>query len=185
MTTDSSKAPPSGKSSGAGSAETNNAPSSETAQTVTLAPDSLPRLNIVGLAQSGQILRAERETPPDGVPVFVTKEGWNDLLRHYGDGKDPAELARTKLLPALERISTQLLAEAAQASKEKTSSGATPESEKAGTPSVFTLESDLFPGDRETRLVLVRDETHPVVCALLGTPAQLAHLLSSDAPKNL
>ncbi|WP_231118867.1 hypothetical protein [Oecophyllibacter saccharovorans] len=169
-TTDTHAAPP---TSAAG------ASTSEGARQVRLVPESLPALDILTLAQEGRILRAERETPPDGVPVFVTRAGWDELLSHHGKGEPEEKVALTKLLPALEQISARLLAQAAEASEHHAKPAAQENAPKAP-PSIFTLESDLFPSDPQTRLVLVRDRTHPVVCALLGTPAQLATLLPAQ-----
>ncbi|WP_418609053.1 hypothetical protein [Gluconobacter cerinus] len=132
---------------------------------VVLDPSSLPAVNILGLAQSGAILRAERETPPDGVPAFITREGWDELVAAHASEHDTPH---TIVLPALEKTVTRLLAHAAQAA-----------SEEGGTAPVVSLESDLFPSDRTLILAFVRDETHPVACTLIGTAHQLAGVLRS------
>lgn len=137
---------------------------------ITLNPEHLPKLDIVALAQSGHIVRAERDTAEGGVPVFLTKEGWDELvLQHRKQSNEPIEQTASHLLPALEKISARILAEAAHAA----------ETQKQEHAALFTLETDLFPSSPQTRLVLVADKTHPVVCALLGTPAQITLLLAS------
>ncbi|QDH13785.1 hypothetical protein E3E12_05840 [Formicincola oecophyllae] len=153
---------------------------------VALDPATLPALDIVKLAQEGHILRAERDLPPHGVPAFVTKEGWDELMKHYGQGKPPEEAARTIILPALEKSVRLLMAKAAEARHKAALEAhvtqgedgeASQKNSPAVLPRVFTAESDLFPSHPETRLVLVRNADSPVVCALVGTPGQLTALL--------
>lgn len=148
---------------------------------ITLDPASLPKLDILSLAQNGLILRAERDTPETGIPSFLTRAGWNELIAHHrrpADGDSgPAETEEqtaSRLLPALERISTRLLSEAAHGA----------ETQKKQDASVFTVETDLFPSSPETRIVLVADRTHPVACALIGTPEQITQLLASSGTEN-
>lgn len=150
--------------------------------TITLDPTSLPKLDILSLAQNGLIMRAERETPETGIPSFLTRAGWNELITHHrrpADGSEsgPAETEEqtaSRLLPALERISTRLLSEAAREA----------ETQKKQDASVFTVETDLFPSSPETRIVLVADKTHPVACALIGTPEQITQLLASSGTES-
>ncbi|MFT8808553.1 hypothetical protein [Gluconobacter sp.] len=126
---------------------------------IKLDPAILPALDIVGMAQSGALLRAERETPPDGIPVFVTRTGWEELTAtHAADHATP----HTVLLPALEKAAARILSHAAETASR--SGEMTP---------VLTLQSDLFPSDPDLVLAFVRDSTHPVACALIGTAAQI------------
>ncbi|MBS1087636.1 hypothetical protein [Gluconobacter wancherniae] len=130
---------------------------------VSLDPNTLPIINVVGLAQSGTILRAERKTPSDGVPAFVTRDGWEELVSLYAkDSEKPHEI----VLPALERAAGRILAHAAEAAV----------SDRRNSP-VFNLESDLFASDPTLVLAFVRDTEHPVACALIGTAAQLSQIL--------
>ncbi|EHH69080.1 hypothetical protein [Gluconobacter morbifer] len=130
---------------------------------VTLEPASLPSVDIVGLAQSGQILRAERDTPPDGVPVFITREGWNDLLATHATDSASSPAA---VLPALEKAVTRIMAHAAEAA-----------GKEGMTTPVISMKSDLFSSDGTLILAFVRDSTHPVACALIGTATQIADTL--------
>lgn len=130
---------------------------------VSLDPTLLPALDIVGLAQSGQILRAEKETPPDGVPFFVTHEGWDELvLTHAAQHKTPHAF----VLATLEKVVAKLQAHAAEGARER----------GAHRP-IITIPSDLFPSDPMVVLAFVRDASHPVACALIGTANHLASLL--------
>lgn len=131
-----------------------------------LDPSTLPSVNILGLAQSGAILRAERETPPDGIPAFITKEGWDELIAAHADNH---VAPHTIVLPALEKAVARVLAHAAEAAQTE-----------GKTAPVISLESDLFPSDRTLILAFVRDETHPVACALIGTASHLVGMLRSD-----
>lgn len=143
---------------------------------VTLDPSRLPQLDILALARSGLIVRAERETPETGIPSFLTRAGWNELIAHHrrpSEGStehEPEEQTASRLLPALERISTRLLGEAAREA----------ETRQQQDTSLFTIETDLFPSSPETRIILVADRTHPVACALIGTPEQITQLLASS-----
>lgn len=148
---------------------------------ITLDPSRLPRLDILTLARDGLILRAERETPETGIPSFLTRAGWNELIAHHRrpshDGNGPAETEEqtaSRLLPALERTSSRLLGEAAREA----------ETQRKQDASVFTVETDLFPSSSETRIVLVADRTHPVACALIGTPEQITQLLASSGTES-
>lgn len=130
---------------------------------ISLDPKTLPALNIIELATQGLIMRAERETPPDGLPVFITRPGWEELLTtHTND----AENGATLVLPALEKATHRLLAHAAQAASE----------DKTFAPLV-TVESDLFKSATSVLLTFVRDSTHPVACVLIGTEAHIATVL--------
>ncbi|AFV99944.1 hypothetical protein BAR24_07080 [Gluconobacter oxydans] len=131
-----------------------------------LDPSTLPSVNILGLAQGGAILRAERETPPDGIPAFIAKEGWDELIAaHAANHVAP----HTVVLPALEKAVARILAHAAKAAQ----------AEGKNAP-VISLESDLFPSDPTLILAFVKDETHPVACALIGTAAHLVDMLRGD-----
>lgn len=135
---------------------------------IKLDPAILPALDILGMAQSGAILRAERNTPPDGIPAFVTRTGWDELIAtHATEHNAPNAL----LLPALEKAVSRLLAHTAE------------EASRNGemTP-VITLQSDLFPSDPDLVLAFVRDSTHPVACALIGTAAQIEMALRGHDP---
>ncbi|MFT9096720.1 MAG: hypothetical protein ABF459_16480 [Gluconobacter cerinus] len=124
-----------------------------------LAPARLPALDILGMAQSGTLLRAERETPSDGIPAFVTRAGWDELAATHAANHDAPH---TVLLPALEKAVSRILAHAAQ--NASNTGEMTP---------VTTLQSDLFPSDPDLVLAFVRDSTHPVACALIGTAPQI------------
>ncbi|MCX5616332.1 hypothetical protein NQF87_05005 [Bombella sp. TMW 2.2559] len=142
---------------------------------VTLDPSRLPQLDILALARSGLIVRAERETPEIGIPSFLTRAGWNELIANHrrpSEGStehEPEEQTASRLLPALERICTRLLGEAAREAETQQQDA-----------SIFTIETDLFPSSPETRIILVADRTHPVACALIGTPEQITQLLASS-----
>jgi len=133
---------------------------------VMLDPSTLPSVNILGLAQSGAILRTERETPPDGIPAFVTKAGWDELIAAHADNHAAPHLI---VLPALEKAVNRILAHAAEAAQSE-----------GKTAPVISLESDLFPSDPTLILAFVRDETHPVACALIGTADHLVGMLRGD-----
>lgn len=135
---------------------------------IKLDPMILPALDILGMAQSGTLLRAERETPPDGIPAFVTRAGWDELVAtHAGDHTAP----HTVLLPAMEKAVARLLSHAAEAASR----------DGVMTP-VVTIQSDLFPSDPDLVLAFVRDTTHPVACALIGTAAQIETTLRTHTP---
>ncbi|QDH17300.1 hypothetical protein [Swingsia samuiensis] len=134
---------------------------------ISLDPSLFPAIDIITLAQTGLILRAERQTPPDGIPVFVTKEGWTELVSsHAPEHPSPHEI----IIPALEKAITRLLSHAAE----------TAEKTKEMAP-VLYLESDLFPSNAELLIAFVRDKEHPVTCALIGTRQHLSHVLKVTA----
>lgn len=133
---------------------------------VMLDPSTLPSVNILGLAQSGAILRAERETAPDGIPAFITKEGWNELIAAHADDHTAPH---TVVLPALEKAVARILSHAAESAQGE-----------GKTAPVISLESDLFQSDSTLILAFVRDETHPVACALIGTAGHLVDMLRGD-----
>ncbi len=133
---------------------------------IKLDPTLLPALDILGMAQSGALLRAERETPPDGIPAFVTRAGWDELAAtHASDHSAP----HIVLLPALEKAVSRILAHAAQNA-----------AHTGEMTSVTTLQTDLFPSDPDLVLAFVRDSTHPVACALIGTALQIETALRSQ-----
>lgn len=137
---------------------------------IKLDPTILPALDILGMAQSGALLRAERETPPDGIPAFVTRAGWDELIATHAAHHDTPH---TVLLPALEKAVSRLMSHAAE------------EASRNGemTP-VLTLQSDLFPSDPDLVLAFVRDSTHPVACALVGTAPQIETALRGYSPSH-
>ncbi len=126
---------------------------------IKLDPALLPALDILGMAQSGTLLRAERETPSDGIPAFVTRAGWHELAATHAANHDAPH---TVLLPALEKAVSRILAHAAHNA-----------SHTGEITPVTTLQSDLFPSDPDLVLAFVRDSTHPVACALIGTAPQI------------
>ncbi|WP_415571466.1 hypothetical protein [Gluconobacter sp.] len=138
---------------------------------IKLDPALLPALDILGMAQSGALLRAERETPSDGIPAFVTRAGWDELAAtHAANHNAPHSV----LLPALEKAVARILTHAAQNA-----------SQMGEMTPVTTLQSDLFPSDPDLVLAFVRDSTHPVACALIGTATQIeAALRSRDAAQD-
>ncbi|GBR47143.1 hypothetical protein [Neokomagataea thailandica] len=130
---------------------------------ISLDPTILPSLNIIDLATQGLIVRAERETPEDGLPIFITRPGWEELLTtHTHD----AEHGATIVLPALEKAVHRLLAHVAHATHE----------EKNFAP-LITVDSDLFQSAASLLLAFVRDSTHPVACVLIGTEPHIATVL--------
>lgn len=136
---------------------------------ITLDPTTLPALDIIALAQSGQILRAERETAENGIPCFITKQDWNHL-KHEMNYK----LTDEALLTALEKISARFLQEAARSCSLLKAAP-----QETDLPNSFEIESDLFTDHRKIFLILVRDMTHPVACALIGTSTTLLDTLRS------
>ncbi|GBR70060.1 hypothetical protein [Gluconobacter kanchanaburiensis] len=135
---------------------------------IKLDPMMLPALDILGMAQSGAVLRAERETPSDGIPAFVTRSGWDELVAtHASDHTAP----HTVLLPAMEKAVTRLLSHAAEAA-----------SRDGVMAPTITIQSDLFLSDPDLVLAFVRDITHPVACALIGTAAQIETTLRAHTP---
>lgn len=93
----------------------------------------LPELDILSLAQSGQLLRAERETPEDGIPAFITRSGWNELVQHYAQKNETFPDTAQRVLIALERSVILLMTEAAKAAQNHTDE----------TPTLYSLETDL------------------------------------------
>ncbi|GBR52515.1 hypothetical protein AA106555_0944 [Neokomagataea thailandica NBRC 106555] len=132
-----------------------------------LDPAKLPALDIVGLATSGLIVRAERETPADGIPAFITRPGWEELLTsHAADVENGSAL----VLPPLEKAVQRLLAHAAQSA-----------SEEQNFAPLVTLESDLFASAPSLLVMFVRDQSHPVACVLVGTEEHIATTLKGRA----
>lgn len=137
----------------------------------------LPQWDILGLAQRELLVRAERETPPGGIPLFVTRTGWNLLVAHYNQGEDLSASAE-RILPVIERLFAYLCQEIA-ARDHQANQG---QAHEDGSVSRLCLEScyyvqtDLFPGESETLLLFLRDKTHHIICAVLGTSAQISLL---------
>lgn len=130
----------------------------------------LPELDILHLAQTHTILRAERTTPHDGIPTFITQTGWNELVEHHHQSNETLKDTSLRVLSALERISAHLMTEAAQKTKAR---------DIKKESFLYTLESDLFPSSSQTRLVFVKDKTHSVACALIGTPQHLRQIINN------
>ena len=136
--------------------------------TVTLDPARLPALDIITLAQSGILMRAERETSPDGVPVFLTQEGWMDLHERR------PSLGLPELQLAVEKATRHLMTHAAE-------TVATQKPDAA--PGLFICPSDFFEENGNVHIVFVRDIAHPVVCAVIGTREHIRHILSITEPE--
>lgn len=130
-------------------------------------PDVLPSFDIVMLANSGALLRAEAETPPNGVPAFVTAAGWRMIEARYRHAS-PEEL-----LTNLGRATHRLLAHAAEAYAE------TDHSDEISAPGSFSCPSDLFENNGTLHLAFIRDTTHPVICAVIGTNKHLQDLMKA------
>lgn len=133
---------------------------------LSLDPLALPMLDIVNLANRGTIIRAELETPENGVPAFITAAGWHALQALHGTDTHDRQLS---LLRALERAVHRLLSHAADTmarSKQKTFDP------------VMTCTSDLFEPEGMLQMAFVRDRTHPVACMLVDTPDHLRELLA-------
>ncbi|RUT25427.1 hypothetical protein C0V97_12680 [Asaia sp. W19] len=121
-----------------------------------LDPSTLPEIDIVDLAQSGQILRAEQTTPPGGIPAFLTRDDWRRIVhRHATPDSD-----ENALLAAVERAIHRLLDHAA------TTLAARPAGLVSAT---LTVKTDLFDTRGETFLSFVRAKGHPVACVVIGT----------------
>lgn len=140
---------------------------------ISLDPAQLPELNILTLAQSGAIVRAERETPEDGIPAFITRSGWNELISHHAQEQETVADTATRVLTALEKSIGLLMTQAAKAAQEH---------EQSTPPSLYSLETDLFPSSPQTRLVFVKDTSHHVACALIGTPDQISDIIRPSSP---
>jgi len=132
-------------------------------KTITVDPAALPALDIITLANQGAILRAEAQTAPDAIPLFVTSQGWAALQQRY-DATRPEDAPT--LLARLERATAKLMTHVAQGVA------------KAGTaPATLTCPSDFFTPDGHVVIAFVRDETHPVACAIIGAKDHIDHLL--------
>lgn len=143
----------------------------------------LPEIDILRLAQTGMILRAELETETDGVPAFITRIGWNELLAHHllqehlsqkenspNSAQNSLEFQQ-KLLKILSRITAKLMQEAARYYQEHPNNS----------PHNFTIETDLFPSSKEASLIFIRAKDTNIACALLGTDEHLRHILSHSS----
>ncbi|QHI95252.1 hypothetical protein GT348_02255 [Aristophania vespae] len=144
---------------------------------ITLDPNSLPSLDIIGLSQSGQIVRAERHTQEDGIPSFIIRQDWDALKTR--EGHEQPAYSDEALLIALEKISAHFLQEAA---KTFITLGGH-ESEKRP-PAIFEIESDLFLNQKKVFLLLVRDKAYPVICALIGSSSAILQSLKENQKKN-
>lgn len=121
-----------------------------------LDPTTLPSADILGHAQAGRLLRAERQTPENGVPAFITREDWEQMAARFGvTGQSSADL-----LPALERAVQRLLAHAAKTLSER---------EPGVISAVLSARTDLFGENTQTYLSFLRDSTHPVACVVIGS----------------
>ncbi|AOX19235.1 hypothetical protein [Kozakia baliensis] len=140
-------------------------------KTLSLDPTALPPLDIIDLANSGVIVRAERETPPDGIPAFVTAQGWQELLQRYADGN--SDIA-PRVLAALEQAIKRLLDHAATSFAQSTHNEIAP---------ILSCPSDLFASNGTIQIAFVRDRQHPVACVLIGTVEQLRELIKNPPPK--
>lgn len=133
---------------------------------IRLDPDALPVIDIVALAQEGALLRAEHDTPPDGIPAFVTAAGWRMLCARYA-GDDPHGLL-THLGKAVHR----LLAHAAQSHAAEHRAG-------HAAPASFSCPSDLFEDNGTLHIAFLRDTNHPVICTLIGTKDHIRDLMET------
>lgn len=120
-----------------------------------LDPATLPKAEIVALAQQGILLRAERDTSENGVPAFMKRDDWETMearfLHQRGESSD--------FLPAVEHAVHRLLGHAAQ----------TLASRPAGTISAtLSATTDLFEDGGQTYLSFVRDTTYTVACVIIG-----------------
>ncbi|WP_261763174.1 hypothetical protein [Asaia bogorensis] len=121
-----------------------------------LDPATLPEADILGLAQTGQLLRAERQTPENGIPAFISREDWDRTRARFGAcGRDSGDL-----LTALEKAVQRLMGHAAE----------TLATREAGVVSaILSARTDLFDDGGPTYLSFLRDATHPVACVIIGS----------------
>lgn len=123
---------------------------------ISLDPSTLPPADIIALAQSGLLCRAERDTPDGGVPAFMTKVDWDTIsVRFSVETPSPNDL-----IAAVERAVHHLLGHAAERLTK------CPAGEVSA---VLNVKTDLFAENGETFLSFVRDRTHPVACVIVGT----------------
>ncbi|WP_122050256.1 hypothetical protein [Asaia bogorensis] len=121
-----------------------------------LDPATLPEADILGHAQAGRLLRAERTTPPNGVPAFITCEDWKTMAARFGTAAEKD----IDLFQALEKAVQRLLGHAAETLAKR----------EAGVISAtLSAQTDLFDEDGPTYLSFLRDSTHPVACVVIGT----------------
>lgn len=132
---------------------------------ITLDPAALPEIDIISLAQTGQIVRAERRTEENGIPCFISRKDWDLLKEEYNSSSSHEN---ETLLAALEKTTSLFLQEAA-----KTYSSLKKQHAKTTLPSTFQIESDLFHDRKTVFLFLVKDMTHPVCCAVISTSPTL------------
>ncbi|GBQ93074.1 hypothetical protein [Asaia krungthepensis] len=124
-----------------------------------LDPTTLPAAPMLELAQSGFLVRAERETPENGVPAFMLSEDWKTLEHRFASNN--AEHAKTGsgLLSAVENATRRLMGHAAEALAN---------SAPGEIGSTLSLRTDLFAENAETFLSFLRDQTYEVACLVIG-----------------
>jgi len=132
--------------------------------------DDLPRIDVIGLANTRRIMHAERHNDGGRMPMFIPTAAWTALLERHCMGE--ATAARPRLAPsrvmeglerALGRIMTQIIRHDV-------------EHDEPLHP-VYGVTSDLFDShEAPVDIRMVVDRTTGVACMLAGPPADIAAL---------
>ncbi|MCE2565046.1 hypothetical protein [Komagataeibacter sp. FNDCF1] len=132
--------------------------------------DDLPRIDVIGLANTRRIMHAERHNDGSRMPLFIPAASWATLLALHCMGDDTPErprLAPSRVMEGLERALGRIMTEIARHDAEH---------DEPLRPA-YGVTSDLFgTADAPVDIRMVVDRTTGVACMLAGPPADIAAL---------
>lgn len=135
--------------------------------------DDLPRIDVIGLANTRRIMHAERHNDGTRMPLFIPSASWARLLELHcmGDeAQDRPRLSPSRVMEGLEqalgRIMTEIVHHDAQ-------------HDEPLRPA-YSVTSDLFGAEGPVDIRMVVDGATGVACMLAGPPADIAGLGLDD-----
>lgn len=139
--------------------------------------DDLPRIDVIGLANTRRIMHAERHNDGTRMPMFIPAASWARLLELHCTGEgtpDRPRLAPSRVMEGLERALARIMTEIAR--------------HEAGQDEplrpAYGVTSDLFGAEGPVDIRMVVDSTTGVACMLAAPPADMAALGLDDAARS-
>ncbi|MGY6770590.1 hypothetical protein [Komagataeibacter xylinus] len=129
--------------------------------------DDLPRVDVIGLANTRRIMHAERHNDGARMPLFIPTASWARLLELHCTGEgDRPRLAPSRVMDGLERALGRIMTEVVRHDA----------AQDAPLRPAYEVTSDLFGAEGPVEIRMLVDRTTGVACMLAGPPADMAAL---------
>lgn len=129
--------------------------------------DDLPRVDVIGLANTRRIMHAERHNDGARMPLFIPAASWARLLELHCTGEnDGPRLAPSRVMDGLERALGRIMTEVVRHDA----------AHDEPLRPAYEVTSDLFGPEGPVDIRMLVDRTTGVACMLAGPSADIAAL---------